>query len=149
MIGVCFYWPPIPQALAIWGNLAIAIAYFGIPFYLNKMVIISDGHRMITLKTLFMLFIIACGITHLNECLSAWFPWAAWCPYWIAACIDVTAAISLTTLVVLRFFQRRQVVIIHPVSESSSFHKAALAVSKMNEVYDALMREGEHDGSAR
>ena len=58
--------------LILWSDLAIAISYFAIPFVM--LVVLRDRRRDIPypwLWTLFVTFIVACGLTHVVHIMSA------------------------------------------------------------------------------
>jgi len=85
----------------LWLNIAsdslIALAYFLIPLALIGIV---RKRRDIPINGVFLCFaafIIACGITHIMEVVTLWFP-----IYWVSGALKAaTAAISVATLVLM------------------------------------------------
>jgi PAS domain S-box-containing protein len=95
--GFCFLWNPGLLWLHVISDSLIALAYFLIPIALVR---ILRTRRDIPFNWIFLCFagfIVACGITHVMEVVTLWHPF-----YWISGGLKaVTAAISLTTFVVL------------------------------------------------
>jgi hypothetical protein len=84
--------------LILWSDLAIAISYFAIPFVM--LVVLRDRRRDIPypwLWTLFVTFIVACGLTHVVHVMSA----LMGVPYLGAAAVigAVTALASVATAI--------------------------------------------------
>jgi len=95
--GFCFLWKPQLLWLFVASDLAIALAYFSIPLALGYFV---HKRRDIEYKwvfVLFVLFILACGTSHLLSAITIWKP-----IYGLEAGTKaVTAIFSLATSVVL------------------------------------------------
>lgn len=95
--GFCFLWKPELLWLFVVSDLVIALAYFSIPLALGYFV---HKRRDIEYKwvfVLFVLFILACGMTHLLAAITIWKP-----VYGLEAGTKVVTAIfSLATSVVL------------------------------------------------
>lgn len=95
--GFCFGWDPVVLAIHITGNAGIALAYFGIPIVLLIGIRRRPDFIPRAFGLLFALFIVACGIGHLVNIWTLWYP-----NYRFAAIWDViTAAISIATLYAL------------------------------------------------
>lgn len=95
--GYCFSWNSALLWTLVVSDLLIAVSYFSIPFALwyfaRKRPDIGQMHVI----SLFGLFIVACGITHIFDVINIWTPW-----YWGNALAKaVTAVVSLTTAIVL------------------------------------------------
>ena len=95
--GYCFQWMPGLLWLHVASDALIAAAYFSIPFALLALVRkrsdLAYGH----IVTLFGLFILLCGATHL---MSIWTLW--WPAYWLAGLLKLaTALVSVGTAVLI------------------------------------------------
>lgn len=95
--GFCFLWKPQLLWLFVVSDLVIALAYFSIPLALGYFI---HKRRDIEYKwvfALFVLFILACGTTHLLAAITIWKP-----IYGLEAGTKVVTAIfSLATSIVL------------------------------------------------
>lgn len=95
--GHCYLWQPELIGLHAISDGLIAIAYFLIPI---SILYFTRQHRHLPYPWLFQLFgafIIACGLTHVIEIWTLWYP-----TYWISGGLKlVTAAISLTAVAAL------------------------------------------------
>ncbi len=94
----CGLWSPFHGWLYILSDLTIALSYFLIPlillYFINKQRQ-QSSFRLVVI--LFVLFILACGLTHLIDASIFWWP-----AYRLSALIRfVTAAISLATVFAL------------------------------------------------
>ncbi len=99
--GFCLLWRPDLIALHVVSDALIALAYFAIPaaiwVFLRRRNDLQPSHRRIAV--LFVVFITACGITHLVNILVLWQPW-----YGLQALAKaVTAAVSVATAAALPF----------------------------------------------
>jgi PAS domain S-box-containing protein len=95
--GFCFLWNPQLLWLNIASDSLIALAYFLIPAALIGIVRKRRDIPFNRAFFCFAAFIIACGLTHVMEVVTLWFP-----IYWISGALKaVTAAVSVATLVVL------------------------------------------------
>lgn len=96
--GTCLVWNPRLMAMLIAGNGLIAIAYLSIPCAL--LVLYRELGRLMPFRSFlltFSLFIAMCGVTHVMDILTLWFPW-----YWMQAALSVaTAMISLAVAITL------------------------------------------------
>ena len=95
--GYCFLWQPGVLWLHVLSDLAIAIAYFGIPLALIYFIRKRRDLPFQRVFVLFGAFILLCGCTHL---LSIWVLWHPNYIFegWIKA---ITAVISIATLVMV------------------------------------------------
>ena len=92
----CGRWTPFHGWLYIVSNLVIALAYFSIPMILLYL-IRKTGKQLPFQKIfwLFLLFILACGITHVFDALMFWYPF-----YRVSALmLALTAVISSAAVV--------------------------------------------------
>ena len=96
--GFCFMWRPELVWMHVLSDLAIAIAYFSIPFTIMFLV-----HRQkqsmpyIWVFRMFAAFIFLCGMTHIMSVISIWYP-----VYYLEGIIKVfTAAVSLATAIMI------------------------------------------------
>ena len=98
--GICLLWDPALVAMKVISDSMIAFAYFSIPLALWSFV--NKQHRAISpvvvrILVSFVLFICLCGITHVLDVVTIWFPW-----YWLDAYVRVaTAVASLLTAITL------------------------------------------------
>jgi hypothetical protein len=92
--GMCFLWQPALLGMHVVADLAIAIAYFSIPFtivYLLRRRGQSVPYRWVF--GMFALFILLCGTTHLMNILVIWYPL-----YYLEGIVKIaTDAASLST----------------------------------------------------
>jgi len=92
--GMCYLWQPDLLGMHVVSDLAIAIAYYSIPFtivYLLKRRGQSVPYRWVF--RMFALFIFLCGTTHLMNILVIWYPL-----YYLEGFVKIaTAAASLAT----------------------------------------------------
>jgi PAS domain S-box-containing protein len=93
--GHCYLWKPGLVGLHVISDLLIALAYFSIPVTLVYLVrrIQMPFHWMFLL---FGFFITACGITHLMEVWTLWYP-----TYWLSGGLKLLTAIASVTTAVL------------------------------------------------
>ena len=95
--GYCYHWNSRLVWLNVVSDTLIALAYFTIPFTLVWFIRKRRDLPFSWMFTLFGVFIIACGTTHLME---VWNLWHA--QYWLAGVVKaVTAAASVTTAILL------------------------------------------------
>jgi PAS domain S-box-containing protein len=95
--GFCFLWNPRLLWLNIASDSLIALAYFAIPIALLKIVRKREDVPLNGVSLCFAGFIVACGLTHVMEVVTLWFP-----VYWVSGALKaVTASVSVATLVLL------------------------------------------------
>jgi signal transduction histidine kinase/DNA-binding NarL/FixJ family response regulator len=92
--GHCYLWQTNLVGLHVIADGLIALAYFSIPimliYFVRKR---QDVNRFNKVVLLFGSFIIACGITHVMEIVTLWYPL-----YWLSGLLKaITALISLYT----------------------------------------------------
>ena len=98
--GHCYLWQTNLVGLHVLADGLIALAYFSIPvmlfyFVRNR----EDTNVFKKVSLLFGAFIIACGITHVMEIWTLWYP-----VYWLSGLLKaITALISLYTAFELSF----------------------------------------------
>jgi PAS domain S-box-containing protein len=91
--GHCYLWNPWLVWLHILSDLLIAIAYYSIPIGLLYFARKREDLPFQWIFSLFSLFIIFCGTTHLMEIWTLWHP-----TYWVSGAIKaLTAIISIYT----------------------------------------------------
>ncbi|MEB3340419.1 PAS domain S-box protein [Okeania sp.] len=91
--GHCYLWQPELVWLHILSDSLIALAYFSIPIALIYFINQRKDLPYPEIFVLFSAFIIACGLTHLMEVWTLWYP-----IYWLSGLIKgITAIISLLT----------------------------------------------------
>ena len=97
--GVCLAWDPSLMLLFVLSDLAIAIAYYTIPFALIYFIY---KRRDLAFRGIFALtgaFILACGTTHVMDVVTLWYP-----AYWTDAAVKFfTAVISIFTAAAMWF----------------------------------------------
>lgn len=95
--GHCYLWVPELLWIFVISEALIVLAYFSIPFSLMYLVKKRGDFKFDWVFKLFSAFIFACGITHLFNIWTIWYP-----DYWIAAFVNtVTAALSVTSAILL------------------------------------------------
>ena len=95
--GFCFLWDPKLLFLHVVSDGLIALAYFLIPIALVRIIRKRKDVPYHHAFLCFAAFIIACGITHVLEIVTLWYP-----IYWVSGVMKaLTAIISLLTVVVL------------------------------------------------
>ncbi len=95
--GMCYLWQPSLIAAQVSTNLLIALAYYAIPLLLLYFIRRRPDVPNPLLFTLFAIFILACGTTHLFDIVTIWYP-----VYWVDAMVRaITAAASVGTAIVL------------------------------------------------
>ncbi len=95
--GMCYLWQPPLVVAQVVTNALIALAYFSIPLLLLYFIGRRPDIPNPLLFTLFAIFILACGTTHLLDIVTIWHP-----IYWVDAVVRaVTALASVGTAVVM------------------------------------------------
>lgn len=95
--GMCYLWQPALVVAQVVTNALIALAYFSIPLLLLYFIGRRPDIPNPLLFTLFAIFILACGTTHLLDIVTIWHP-----IYWVDAVVrGVTALASVGTAVVM------------------------------------------------
>jgi PAS domain S-box-containing protein len=96
--GYCYLWTPGLIGLHVASDSLIALSYISIAITL--LVHYSRRRRDIPFSWMFLcfgMFIVACGITHLMEVWTIWFP-----SYWLSGALKaVTASASVVTAILL------------------------------------------------
>jgi hypothetical protein len=95
--GYCFSWQKDLVLLHVVANMAIALAYFAIPIILWIFVRRRQDLRFGPIFIMFGLFIMACGITHVMDIWTLWYP-DFWLDGWLRL---TTAAVSIATAIML------------------------------------------------
>jgi PAS domain S-box-containing protein len=72
--GYCFQWSPGLLWTMVGSDLAIALAYFSIPLVIANYARRRPEVNLGSIATLFAVFIFACGLTHLLDIWTIWFP---------------------------------------------------------------------------
>jgi diguanylate cyclase (GGDEF)-like protein len=95
--GMCYLWDVRMLALHVISDALIALAYFSIPIIL---LFFSRKRRDLPFPgvfSMFGLFIVACGMTHVLDIWTIWHP-----TYWLAGGVKAfTACVSIATAVLL------------------------------------------------
>lgn len=95
--GYCLLWRPDLVAMHVVSDGIIALAYFSIPAAIFAFVRRRPDFRQHRIATLFILFIVLCGVTHLVGVWTLWQP-----VYGLQGLIKaLTAAVSLLTAILL------------------------------------------------
>lgn len=96
--GYCFLWQQELLWMHVISDVAIAISYFSIPItilYLLRKKQQALPYRWVF--TMFAIFILLCGVTHLVELITLWHPY-----YYLEGILKVlTAAASVATAVMI------------------------------------------------
>jgi hypothetical protein len=98
--GICLLWDPALVAMKVIADSMIAFAYFTIP--LSLWLFVDKQQKAISpvatrILVSFVLFICLCGLTHVMDVVTIWFPW-----YWLDGYLRVATAIaSIITAVTL------------------------------------------------
>ncbi|GAA6621788.1 diguanylate cyclase [Scytonema sp. NUACC26] len=101
--GHCYLWKPELVGLHILSDALTAIAYFSIPAMLVYFVKKRHDVPFYSIFLLFGAFIVACGMTHIMDIWTLWFPtyWISGFVKAIAAFISCVTALSLFPLIPL------------------------------------------------
>jgi PAS domain S-box-containing protein len=95
--GMCYMWRPAILAVHVGADSLIALAYFTIPFTLLYFVRKRVELRFGWIFSSFAIFIVACGISHVMEIWTIWYPM-----YWLSGAVKViTALASVMTAILL------------------------------------------------
>jgi diguanylate cyclase (GGDEF)-like protein len=95
--GHCFLWLPGVLWLHVLSDVVIALAYFSIPFALARFIRQRKDLIFKPVFVMFGVFILACGLTHLFDIATIWYP-----VYWAQGMVKaVTALASIATAILL------------------------------------------------
>ncbi len=95
--GTCYLWKPSLVGLHLGSNGVIALSYFSIPITLVYLVRQRKDLPFNWIFFLFAAFIVSCGLCHLMDIWTLWYP-----NYWISGAIRaITAIASLVTAIAL------------------------------------------------
>ncbi len=95
--GYCFLWQPGLLGLNVVSDALIAVSYYSIPLSLVYLTRRRSEFKYNWLITLFGLFIVLCGTTHVLDVINVWRPL-----YWTAGYLKAaTALVSIMTAVLL------------------------------------------------
>jgi PAS domain S-box-containing protein len=95
--GMCYRWQPDVLGLNLISDALISLAYFVIPVMLFYLVRKRADWHFNWIFICFGIFIIACGVTHLAEIWTIWYP-----TYWLSGGIKAfTALASIATSILL------------------------------------------------
>jgi diguanylate cyclase (GGDEF)-like protein len=95
--GMCFLWDTRLLTLHVVSDAVIALAYFSIPVFLLAFVRARKDLPFRGLFTMFAVFIVACGATHVLEVVTIWDP-----IYWVSGAVKAfTAVVSVATAILL------------------------------------------------
>src|SRR3984885_12098801 len=95
--GMCYMWRPAILAGHVGADSFIALAYFTNPFTLLYFVRKRAERSFTWIFLSFAIFIVACGVSHVMEIWTIWFPM-----YWLSGGIKViTALASVMTAILL------------------------------------------------
>ena len=126
--------------LILWSDLAIAISYFAIPFVM--VVVLRDRRSDIPypwLWTLFVTFIVACGLTHVVHIMSA----LMGVPYLAVAAVigAITALASVGTAIAFSIILPQIKLLPSPEQQRAQLEKL---VAERTKEKDVLIREINH-----
>lgn len=95
--GMCYLWQPSLVVAEVLSNGLIALAYFSIPLLLLYFIGRRPDVPNPLLFTLFAVFILACGTSHVMDVVTIWYP-----VYWVDVFVRiVTALASVGTALVM------------------------------------------------
>jgi len=96
--GYCFLWQQELLWMHVVSDIAIVIAYFSIPT--SILYLLHKKQQVLPYRwvfTMFAVFITLCGVTHLVELITLWYPY-----YYLEGILKVlTAAASVATAVMI------------------------------------------------
>ncbi len=105
--GHCYYWEPFILWTHAISDSIIALAYFVIPLTLVKIVKRRKDFQYVWVVTLFAVFILGCGATHVMDVINIWTPF-----YWTDSVIRmITALASVGTALMLIFITPKLILI--------------------------------------
>jgi len=95
--GYCLTWDPVLLWLTVLSDAVIALSYFSIPLGIAYFVWRRKELQYRWLLLMFVVFIVACGTTHLLSIITIWLPL-----YWLDAYVKaITALVSVATAVAM------------------------------------------------
>lgn len=95
--GHCVLWDPGLIAVRILSDLAIAGSYFAIPIVLYKLRVRELLPTLPFVNLMFVIFITACGLTHVFDVITIWWP-VYWIDAWMRAFTGLVSATTATAL---------------------------------------------------
>jgi PAS domain S-box-containing protein len=105
--GHCYFWDPFILWSHALSDSIIALAYFAIPFSLVRIVRKRKDFHYMWVVTLFAIFILGCGATHLMDVIVIWKPWY----YTDSIFRIITALASIGTAIMLIFITPQLILI--------------------------------------
>lgn len=144
----CGYWTSFHGWLYIVSSFLIGIAYFLIPFILFKLIRQRKDLPFLNIFWLFILFILACGTTHIIDGIIFWIP-----VYRLSAFVLLITAITswLTVWGLIRLIPQLLTLRTPAQSEgiirqrTEELHQSNLALMKMNQDLDNYVYAASHD----
>jgi len=96
--GFCFQWNVPLISIFAGSNIATALAYFWISFMIFKIRRMNLYPDFRSIEDLFITFIFLCGVTHLIDVVTVWYP-----AYFVAVLVDLmTAFVSIFAAVLMK-----------------------------------------------
>ncbi len=136
--GSCYSWNPEIMALHGISNAVIMLSYISIPL---TILYILRQRRDLPFNSIFFLtasFIVFCGIDHLFDILTLWYP-----IYWTAGIVrSITAGISLTTAIAIINFTPNITALPSPAQLRESNNLLVAEISERKQI-EAALQESE------
>jgi len=137
--GFCLAWDPGLLALQVVSDAIIAIAYYSIPFALAYLVIKRRDLVFRSVFWLFVIFITACGTTHVMGIVTLWYP-----VYWTDGLIKaLTAVASIITSIILWPLLPKILALPSPAQLRDANELLAEQLAQRDALLSALRRETE------
>ncbi|MGK7922527.1 MAG: histidine kinase, partial [Trichodesmium sp.] len=132
--GHCYLWQPELVWLHILSDSLIALAYFSIPIALIYFISQRNDLPYPEIFVLFSAFIVSCGLTHLMEVWTLWYP-----TYWLSGLMKaITAGISLFTAVTFAPLIPELLALPNPAKLAEINHKLKAEIRERQQIQEAL-----------
>ena len=131
--GFCLHWDHSILWTLVSADILIALSYFSIPFAIWYLARKRPDLADKLLFNLFAIFIISCGITHIFDIVTIWYP-----NYWLNAISkSITALFSVITAIGIWFFMPKFL----KAPSTAQLQKAQDSLVKVNENLEARVIE--------
>lgn len=133
--GYCLTWDPVLLWLTVLSDAVIALSYFSIPLGIAYFVWRRKELQYRWLLLMFVVFIVACGTTHLLSIITIWLPL-----YWLDAYVKaITAIVSVATAVAMLWVVPRALTLPSPAELRAQRDAAQYARSLIEASLDPLV----------
>jgi diguanylate cyclase (GGDEF)-like protein/PAS domain S-box-containing protein len=134
--GYCLSWSPLLLWLHVASDVLITLSYYSIPLSLLYFVRQRKDLPYPWLITMFAVFIVACGTTHILSVVTIWFP-----VYWLEGVIKAfTALISVATALAMLWVIPLALKLPSPAQLQAEIEQKKLADSARQEALERLQK---------